>query len=316
MAKFQPMLGCPVDFSRLVFPVFGSPKLDGWRCLVNDAYPHPLTRTLLPIPNRFVKACFATSQFSIHGLDGEITVGPPNAPDVWNRTQSGLSSSSGEPPFTYWVFDNWEATGGFADRMALAHEQVASYNLPWLKALPQTLLRSLPELLAFEEECLALGFEGIVVRNPGSSYKFGRSVMSFLNRRNKSIEQGLVKVKRVGDFEILITGFQQRRVNMNPPETDGRGYVKRGHAQDLMIPVNDLGAVEGIAVNGPFLGKAIIASPGKLTEEQRKNIWKHRDDFLRTYGTVTYTIPGSGDLPRSARFKGIRAEEDFNAPKL
>lgn len=106
----KPMLAYTVDNPRgLQFPLLASPKLDGIRCVctVNDG---PVSRSLKPIPNRFIHG----QLFFYPPFDGELMVGDPTDPSAFNRSTSGIMSHDGEPDFTYWVFDFWKLEAGTA----------------------------------------------------------------------------------------------------------------------------------------------------------------------------------------------------------
>ncbi len=86
--KFRPMLADKVtDISALRFPVLASKKLDGVRCLVQDGV--LVSRTLKPIPNKFVQAKFKGLP---EGTDGELIVGDPRDPEAYRRTVSVVMS--------------------------------------------------------------------------------------------------------------------------------------------------------------------------------------------------------------------------------
>lgn len=102
--NFKPMLAATVDLNKVKFPCYVSPKLDGIRVLgINGK---AMTRSMKEVPNLFVQSVFASGFYD--GLDGEIIVGPPNAPDVYRVTNSAVMSKGGEPDFTYHVFDRWD----------------------------------------------------------------------------------------------------------------------------------------------------------------------------------------------------------------
>lgn len=69
----KPMLSATLeDPLRLTWPVLGSPKLDGLRCIIKDGM--ALSRNLKPFRNKFVQEQLSTLP---NGLDGELIVGSP-----------------------------------------------------------------------------------------------------------------------------------------------------------------------------------------------------------------------------------------------
>ena len=100
---FKPMLAGEADVEKLVYPVLGSPKLDGIRVIIKDRV--VLSRSLKPIPNAYIQKLFGREEFE--GFDGELTVGEPSAPNVMQTTMSGVMSADGTPDVRLHVFDLW-----------------------------------------------------------------------------------------------------------------------------------------------------------------------------------------------------------------
>ncbi len=85
---FRPMLASHcTDTSKLKFPILVSKKLDGIRATVQGG--RLLSRSLKPIANENVQARFAGLP---EGLDGELIVGDPCAPDAYRKTSSIVMS--------------------------------------------------------------------------------------------------------------------------------------------------------------------------------------------------------------------------------
>ena len=123
MSTFKPLLSAKADradLGRLSYPLLASPKLDGIRAVVLDG--QLVSRTLKPIPNDFIRN--ALSRPCLDGLDGELIVGSPTDPDIYLKTNSAVMSKSGDPAFTYYVFDIHNMPAKFSDRLAELSEQV------------------------------------------------------------------------------------------------------------------------------------------------------------------------------------------------
>ena len=63
MTMIKPMLGIAVDTTKLVFPVYASPKLDGIRVIIKDN--QVLSRNGKPIPNVFGKPMLNNVSFLV-----------------------------------------------------------------------------------------------------------------------------------------------------------------------------------------------------------------------------------------------------------
>lgn len=51
---FKPLLACNADLSKVRYPVYVSPKLDGIRCIVINGI--AMSRSMKPIPNRYIQS--------------------------------------------------------------------------------------------------------------------------------------------------------------------------------------------------------------------------------------------------------------------
>lgn len=99
--KVKPLLSCEVDIGKVNFPIYVSTKFDGIRCLIIDSVVY--SRSLKPIRNKHVQELFGNPEYN--GFDGELIVGDIYAPDVFQKTTSGVMSTEGTPDVTFYVFD-------------------------------------------------------------------------------------------------------------------------------------------------------------------------------------------------------------------
>ena len=67
-------------------------------------------------------------------------------------------------------------------------------------------IRDAAQLAAYEEECLAEGYEGVMIRTPDSPYKCGRSTER---------EGWLLKIKRFEDAEAVVLDTYEGMSNQN-----------------------------------------------------------------------------------------------------
>lgn len=291
---FKPMLSATAELQKIRFPVMVSPKLDGIRCLVHNGVGY--SRSLKPIPNAFVQSVFKSGLYD--GLDGELIVGPANAPDVYRVTNSGVMSKDGEPDFTFHVFDRWELHGqGFSSRLDSIGANVGIYPAHHqLELVPQTPVRDMFGLLAFETTQLELGYEGIMGRSLTGTYKFGRS----------TVKDGILwKLKRFTDSEFKVVGFEERMHNANEAFTDELGRTKRSSHQENKVGRGDLGAIVLDHPAGTF-----TCGTG-FDDALRSEIWANRDRYLGQWAKVKHFEIGAKDKPRFPVFLGWRDERDL-----
>lgn len=290
----KPLLAEKVDLDHLSFPYLASPKYDGFRCVVlPDA--GPCTRSLKPVPNVYVRGKLA--EMGLTHLDGELLTYTGGKVDDFNVVQSKLSSRQGMPDFRFMVFDHFGAPNlPFMARQTYANDVVEAVgDSTRVQLVPQTPVKDLDELLAQEEDALAAGWEGLMLRSLDGRYKFGRSTAR---------EGILLKVKRTEDDEGVVVGFEERRSNQNEATTSALGYTERSSHRANMVPCGDLGAL-----TLEWRGVTFDVGTG-FTAEDRRRYWGQRDDLRGRLVTFGYQGVGSNKRPRFPRFKGFRSRED------
>lgn len=294
----KPMLAVKAP-EELTFPQFASPKIDGVRAVVKDAM--LLSRTLKPIPNGYVQDTLGCE--ALTGLDGELTVGPPNAKNVMQVTTSGVMSHEGTPDFTWWVFDYWtDPQKPFDERLrslTYGMDQRFQERHPRVKLLPQTLIEGPDHLAEYEKAMVDAGFEGIMIRKPLGQYKYGRSTAR---------EGHLLKIKRFVDSEAQVIGFEEKMHNANEATTDERGYTKRSSHQENLIPAGTLGA---LVVRDLTTGIEFNIGTG-FDDLTRKKVWDLRQAYLGALVTYKhFQLSGVKEAPRFPVFKAFRDARDI-----
>lgn len=293
----KPMLAATLEvMADLSFPVLASPKLDGIRCLVIKG--KILSRTFKDIPNSHIQNVMSGCGLP-DGLDGELIV-----PDKdFNQIQGDVMRESGEPDFRFCVFDyiTTSLAEPYCDRMA----KLEDIPLPsfCIKVLPK-LINNLQELEDYEVECLADGYEGIMVRSVSSPYKCGRA----------TVNQGyLSKIKRFHDSEAIVIGFEEQLHNANEATQDNFGRTKRSKSLEGMEPAGTLGKflVQEVG-NTPWHGQKFGIGTGKgLTQDLRQEIWDNREKYIGKTVTYKYQPHGMLNLPRLPVWKGFRDLRDL-----
>lgn len=253
--SFKPLLSETLTHElipHLNYPLIASPKLDGIRCIMHKGY--AVSRNLKPFRNKFVQNCL----FGLpDGLDGELIVGEPNVGNVLNRTYSGVMAASGEPDFTFWVFDNYNDSGTFAarfDRLSFLTQDLAC-----AKVVPHTTIHSAAQLADYEQAALDNGYEGIMLRDPRGKYKYGRSTLS---------EAILMKLKRFTDGECVVIGIREGVTNLNEQTMNALGRMERSKHQDNMVPSGQVGTIIG---KDCATGEEYDVSPGRMTQAERRH---------------------------------------------
>lgn len=296
MSTFKPTLAVNADFTKIQYPVYASPKLDGIRCSIVDG--KALSRTLKQIPNKHI-----FNQLSVNwlnGLDGELIIGSPTSKTCYTESVSGVMRHEGEPAYTYYVFDCHdipEAT--YRHRRDCLLEAFGGWNKdPQICLLEQNLLHNEAEMLAYETEKVGEGYEGIILRHPESPYKYGRSTVK---------EGYLLKVKRFEDSEAAIIGFDEEMFNGNEAEVNELGRTKRSTAAAGLVGKGTLGA---FIVRDVTSGIEFSIGTG-LTALQRADFWNRRDRLIGGLVKYKFFAVGVKIAPRHPVFLGFRDEKDL-----
>lgn len=283
----KPMLATsPRNDADIVFPVSATAKIDGIRAMMLKG--RLVSRTLKPIPNTFLSEAIESALPD--GCDGELVYG-----ESFQSSTSGVMTIDGpKNGFTYYVFDFIGRNGAlsnvpYSSRINMLREVLESpHQLKQIAkrkgvfdviVLMPELLRDRQSLEKFEEKCLLLGFEGVIIRKPDGHYKFGRST---------SKEGLMIKIKRFDDAEGLVQGFEQL------VHKDG-GDVASKKLGALVVKHGDGGTFR--------IGSG-------FTSEQRILLWKHRSSLVGRLVKYKFFKIGMKNAPRFPTFIGFRDRED------
>jgi DNA ligase-1 len=283
-----------------IYPVYGSPKLDGYCCLCENG---AFTSTLKPIGNEFIRRILSNPIYN--GLHGEIVIGPPNHPDAFNRTTGPVRAKDGKPNFKLYVFDNFTNTKlSYGER----YENLAgrcAVSIPFVELLPQVILKNKKEVRHFEKGCIDLGYEGAMIRTLWAPYKEGRC----------TDKEGYIwKLKPTEDAEGVIVGFYEKLKNNNEAFANELGLTRRSsHRENKEGAGTTGGFLLRTTTKGlPWTGQIIrCGAAANMKVDELWYIWTHKDEFMGRTGTYKYQAVGSIDLPRQAIWKGFRNKDDI-----
>jgi len=291
---FKPLLAVACeDVTKVNYPVLLSEKLDGIRMSVHNGV--CMSRSMKPIPSTTVQAKFGKSEYE--GYDGEIIYGDKNAKDVFNKsTRACMSHEFPEEldvnELQFYVFDN------ISDEIYMW--RWSSIKSDWANQVVRLELETAhaPEdVTKLEEQYLALGAEGVMLRDPNGKYKQGRSTLK---------EGILLKVKRFVDEEAKIIDFEEKMHNANEATVGELGQTKRSSHQENMIPCGTLGA---LVVHSEKWGSFKIGTG--FNDQQRQEIWDSKEKYAKKLVKFKYFAVGIVDKPRFPVYIGIRHEDDM-----
>lgn len=281
-SKFKPMLaGKAEDLSKINFPVMVSPKLDGIRCLIIDGVAY--SRKMLPLPNKELQE--RASQYKDRNYDGELLCPSFDFNYVQSKIMSRRCQISG---CYYYVFDTISDRIYYERILDIGKSDDFKINFVGCK-----LVKSKRELDTYLQECLREGFEGAMIRQPDSPYKFGRSTEK---------EQYLLKLKVFHDTEGVVVDFKERLHNTNEQEKDNVGNAKRSSKKAGMELTGMLGSLEL-----DYNGKRVSVGSG-FDDEQRKSLWKNRENLIGKVVTFKYQELSKYGVPRFPVFMRFRED--------
>ncbi len=344
MAIEQPLLAetaTEKDFANIKYPVIGSPKLDGIRCLkVNGKM---VSRNFKEIPNKFI--AWHLADLVPEGFDGELLLNKiTRAPRInpkkdpagyekevktiallnehatvphlipFNYVSSEVMRHDGEPDYAYYVFDYvLDPTIPYHKRIEDLKESVGSNVGRRIVIVPTFVINNEEELSLAEQKCVNDGFEGLMIRDPNGSYYTPRylakkALGKRADNRSNSKEGILLKIKRFEDGEAEIIGFQEARSNQNEKEIGIFGYSERKSCKDGIVLTDTLGA---IFVRDLKTGVEFKIGSG-FDDVTRDEIWANRENELGQIVKYKCQPSGAKDKPRFPVFCGFRDKRDMS----
>lgn len=336
--QFKPLKAVneELDFSDVIFPVTVSIKHDGVYGL--NLGGNFLGRSLKPMKNLWLTEKQSQEKFS--GICGEICYANfvdndlrLNRQDLCRSTTSQVNSIN-KADFPYiWVLFDYVGDGSeqycygveYVDRMTdLVNKLDAMPNgnkitihhicgIPYHEYMVDGITMIIPEgyvvntpeeLEAIYDEAIDNGYEGIVARSLHGVYKFGRATAK---------SQELVRFKPSGDSEIVITSFEPMFENNNEAKINELGHTERSSHKENKVQLDMVGALIGIDINTGVLTKV---GAGKLTHQEREEIWLNQEDWLGRLSKYRFMATGIKTKPRHPRHIMFRALSDVELSEV
>ena len=277
-------------WNAIRYPLLATPKLDGIRCLKING--RCVSRKFKPIPNVYVREFI--EQYYPDNVDGELMVHGA----TFSQTSSAIMSRHGQPDFYFCVFDWVRESLKKPYNQRMEDLQTLS-ELPNISLLLPTLIENEVQLLEYEEHCLDMGYEGVMLRDPYGPYKCGRSTVK---------QFYLVKLKRFEDSEAEIIGFEEKMHNLNEAKVDELGHIKRSSHKENLVPAGTLGKLIVRDIHHP---EWILGIGTGFDAPLAKEIWDNQEEWLHEIIKYSYQLAGMKDLPRFPSFEGKRSKDDM-----
>lgn len=283
----------PSELSKLRFPLLASRKLDGVRCLIIDGVAY--SRNMKPIPSKQVQTLFGRKE--LNGLDGELLVGSPCAPDAYRRTVSSVMSANNPDMVRFHAFDCWDMPGkNFEERSRALFQKTEKAQSVLM--VEQRIIYNLAVLEQFENAALAEGYEGLMIRYLEHAYKYGRST---------SKEAILLKLKRFSDSEATVLSVAELQHNGNAATLDELGRSRRAAHKAGKLAGGTLGALR---VRDLRSGVEFDVGTG-FDAAERADLWARQDSIIGSVIKYRFFPGGVKDKPRFPVFCGFRHSIDL-----
>lgn len=297
--KFKPHLACDADLTKLVFPLWGMPKIDGVRAMKPKET--LVGRSLKPHANKHVTATFSKPEYT--GIDGEMAYGLATSASLCRDTTSVLNRKEGEPDVTWWGFDMLRSNTialPYEERYQALVEAVQGLNRHHLQVVPYVVLHDVDQLIQQEMDWLLEGFEGMILRKPKGMYKHGRATAK---------EGDYLRRKPWGDAEALVLGIVEAQQNNNEAKINELGRTERSSHKENLTPKGMVGSLD---CKDLVSGVVFNVGPGEMTHAEREYFFNHPDEIVGHIITYKSLLTGVKDKPRMATFKNIRAASDMS----
>ena len=275
VAFVEPMLAKNYDdyASKILFPVFAQPKLDGIRCIVTkDGMYSRNGKIINSCPHIREELQYVFDQAPHMILDGELYCDKLN--NDFNKICSLVKKTKpadddlkeAASAIQYWIYDIVNPGLLFEDRISMIEKIIDTSSM--IRKVPTGKLKNTEELDTHYGACMDHGFEGQMVRLNGY----------YENKRSKS----LLKRKEFQDSEYTILDV-----------IEGEGN-KTGVAGAMLFK-NEL----GIEFNSNIKGDRAYL----------KEIWDNKNDYIGKEATVKYfNLTPDNKLPRFPYVIKIREE--------
>lgn len=310
----RPLLAKDIDEQKLKFPFYLSPKIDGSFAFVQNVLLY--ARSLKHHENKHVTKQYSNPLFE--GLRGELIVGSdPTAKDLCRNTSSALRTIEGEPETSLWCFDY--VTPDTVNLTWLERQKLLLEKVCQLRALgyedigyvEPVKIHSMEEYINARNHFMSLGYEGVIIRDPNSKHKEGRS---------SGVRADLWRWKPWTTTEIVVTQLGEEQKNNNKAKTNLLGRSERSMHKDNLEGKQTLGFIVGTLLEPlkDFAGEVIAPSgteitiaTGSLTEKECKYYWDNPDELLGQIVEFEYFSYGLKEKPRYAQFKRLRSKVDM-----
>jgi len=270
-----------------------STKYDGVRCIFRHG--EMLSRSLKRIPNKQLHDKFKhikdISEESGITFDGELYAHNLSFQEITSIVMTHNKDVPTELEFfCFDSFDDNFPLMKFQDRLEVLPE-----NELYVTVVKQNMVKK-DQLLRLMKQALENGYEGLIIRDPMSIYKFGRVTV-------KSGDG--FKMKPYRTFDAQIIGFVQATVVRERAEKkiNELGNSETSKKKADRVPVNKVAAFL-VHYNGKELKVVYAAS-----DKEKEKAWNNRFNLHGKWIEYKGMLLGAKDLPRHPVFQRFRGDK-------
>ncbi len=313
----KPFLPKDVDEAKLKFTSYGltaMPKIDGSFAFVQNAILY--ARSLKQHENIYTTKLYSNPDFE--GLRGELIAGDnPVAEGLCRDTSSALRTIQGQPYTTLWCFDyvtHDTKDLPYEERYTVLTRKVQILNdvgYSYIKCIEAHRVFTLEQYHTLRSSFMNAGYEGLVLRDPKSKYKEGRS---------SAVKPELWRWKPYATAEVVVTRIEEGTTNLNEATTNELGKTTRSSHKENLQPNGLVGTIYGTLVNDlldyygnviAVKGTEIKVSPGEMKAKERKYYFENQHEIVGHIVEFEYMTYGLKDKPRFGTYKRIRSIVDM-----
>lgn len=298
----KPILAVDLDDSKVTFPIFILPKIDGVRAInLTGAI---TSRTLKPFGNSNVSLIFNDPEMI--GIDGEMVYQNTTSPSLCRDTTSVMNTHNDARAgdLIWCAFDYiTEETANlpYAERykMLKDHLQANDYFGDKVSLVTRGVVSSMDEVLESHKSFIDSGFEGTILRNPFGLYKSGRTTQR---------EANYLRIKDFAQDEAIVLSIVEAQENKNEKITNELGLSTRSTHKDNKAPKGMVGAL----VCQDEVTKAVFnVGAGNMTKEERIYFFSNQQSIINKRIAYKHFPVGRKEKPRFPTFVYIRPDNDM-----
>jgi DNA ligase-1 len=301
---FKPLLAPneQIDLKELNYPLLASTKLDGIRCIFYKG--QILSRSLKQIQNKQLRERFEElrkyTETSDCILDGEIYSSELTFQEITHFVMTqDLEDEQLPNSLKFYCFDRIGKLGQeepFCLRLD-SMEVIVSLFQDIAFPVEHIKVNSAVEVESYFEKVLTEGYEGLILRNPESYYKYGRATVR---------ENIIYKCKPFRTFDAKITGIvQSTEVNEDAEKKTnelGRSVTSKKIGERHTIEKASAFWVE--YNNKPL--KVTLA----MSDLEKIEVWKNRESYIGKWIEYKGMLVGAKDVPRHPVMIRYRTDKD------